>query len=674
MGELTRAFDWSKTSLGSPEVWSQSCLTSVYIMLTSKFPSLVFWGKELVTFYNDAFRPSLGNEGKHPSSLGQPGHISWAESWPVIGPMIHNIMAGGDAVWFEDQKLPIYREGRMGYAYWTYCFSPILDDDGSIGGLLVTCTETTRGVESLIQLGESESRFSNLVREANVGIVVLTGEEKKVEIANDGYARIIGFHAEQLLGKPIFDMIPAAKEVFEPVIDNVRNTEEIMYLYNAPYSVADENGNPKEGFVNLIYQPYREKDGSVTGVIVLAQDTTEQVLISQELNRQYEKEQKLNEELASINEELSAANEEMLIIQDDILSANARLTDSEERLRLTIESSNLGSCYMNMATREFIASPRMKELYGFYANEDMGFNDAVSLIADEYREMVLKAIDASLNQHQFYEVEYPVIGYHDKMLRWIKATGKIFDSDKSNAGIFFGTVEDITERKRDEQRKSDFIAMVSHEMKTPLTSMSGFIQLLQLEAVNIGNTFITSMSDKAARQVNKMTGMINGFLNVSRLESGKLTINKARFDLAQLIKDAEEESLSLYSTHRIIFHPAERIFVNADRDKMASVINNLVSNAVKYSAPGTAIHIVCIQENGMAQLSVSDEGAGIRKEDIPKLFDRYYRVEDQAMKAVSGFGIGLYLSCEIVHHHGGTIWVTSEVGEGSTFYFTIPID
>ncbi|WP_316757683.1 hypothetical protein [Pedobacter aquatilis] len=138
MGSLTRAYNWAITPLLDPKNWSQSHLCAVNTMLTSRFPMLVFWGKDLITFYNDAFRPSLGNDGKHPQSLGQPGHQSWSETWQVIGPMIEDIMSGGKAVWFEDQKLPLYRNGHVSYAYWTYSFSPLLDDDGSVGGILVS--------------------------------------------------------------------------------------------------------------------------------------------------------------------------------------------------------------------------------------------------------------------------------------------------------------------------------------------------------------------------------------------------------------------------------------------------------------------------------------------------------------------------------------------------------
>lgn len=152
MGALISQYDWSKTSVGAPDHWPLSLRTLMRMMLTSRFPMLIFWNKELLTFYNDAFRPSLRDNGKHPGSLGQRGEESWAESWPVIGPMIASIMAGGEAVYFADQKLPIYRDGQMGYAHWTYSFSPLTDDAGAVNGVLVTCLETTETVERLAHL------------------------------------------------------------------------------------------------------------------------------------------------------------------------------------------------------------------------------------------------------------------------------------------------------------------------------------------------------------------------------------------------------------------------------------------------------------------------------------------------------------------------------------------
>lgn len=178
--------------------------------------------------------------------------------------------------------------------------------------------------------------------------------------------------------------------------------------------------------------------------------------------------------------------------------------------------------------------------------------------------------------------------------------------------------------------------------------------------------------DRAKKQVGKMTKMINGFLNISRLESGKINIDRSIFDMADLIRESEAESLASITSHTVIYAPVERTIVDADMDKIGQVVHNLINNAVKYSPPGTTIRVGCETIDGNARVCVQDEGMGIKEADIDKLFERFYRVESAEMKSTSGFGIGLYLCAEIIQHHGGQIWVTSELGEGSTFYFSIP--
>src|SRR3954467_233293 len=142
MGALTRGFDWSRTSLGSPETWPQSRRVTVRLVLTSRHPMFIWWGPELIQFYNDAYRETMGPE-RHPSALGQPGRECWAEIWPISGPQIEQVMGGGGATWHEDQLVPVTRYGRLEQVWWTYGYSPIDEDDG-VGGVLVVCRDVTR--------------------------------------------------------------------------------------------------------------------------------------------------------------------------------------------------------------------------------------------------------------------------------------------------------------------------------------------------------------------------------------------------------------------------------------------------------------------------------------------------------------------------------------------------
>jgi two-component sensor histidine kinase len=141
LGALTRAFDWSKTSLGPPETWPQSLRVTVRLVLTSRHPMFIWWGEELIQFYNDAYRETMGPE-RHPSALGARGRECWAEIWDIIGPQIDYVMAGKGATWNEDQLVPVTRHGRREDVWWTYSFGPI-DVEGKVGGVLVVCRDVT---------------------------------------------------------------------------------------------------------------------------------------------------------------------------------------------------------------------------------------------------------------------------------------------------------------------------------------------------------------------------------------------------------------------------------------------------------------------------------------------------------------------------------------------------
>ncbi|WCT10321.1 PAS domain S-box protein [Mucilaginibacter jinjuensis] len=233
---------------------------------------------------------------------------------------------------------------------------------------------------------------------------------------------------------------------------------------------------------------------------------------------------------------------------------------------------------------------------------------------------------------------------------------------------------DITEKKLDETRKNDFIGMVSHELKTPLTSLGAIIQAANTKLKNSEDNFLASAMNKANQQVKRMTTMINGFLNISRLESGKIHIDKQVFDIETLIAEVIDEASLTATTQQIRFEKRGGTEVKADRDKIGSVISNLISNAQKYSFKGTIVEVACTASNKQVIISVKDSGMGIKQEDLSKIFDRYYRVEADQTRHIAGFGIGLYLSSEIISRHNGKVWAESEPGKGSIFYFSLPLE
>jgi signal transduction histidine kinase len=179
--------------------------------------------------------------------------------------------------------------------------------------------------------------------------------------------------------------------------------------------------------------------------------------------------------------------------------------------------------------------------------------------------------------------------------------------------------------------------------------------------------------DKANVQVKRMSNMINGFLNISRLESGKMQLVKQSFQLDELLKEVIKENELTTTSHIIHTNICDQVLINADRDKISSVISNLLNNAVKYSPKGKNIYVTCELTPTYARINIRDEGPGIEASDKEHLFERYYRAESSKTRYISGFGIGLYLSAEIVERHQGQIGVDSEPGHGSTFWFTLPV-
>jgi two-component system sensor histidine kinase VicK len=389
-----------------------------------------------------------------------------------------------------------------------------------------------------------------------------------------------------------------------------------------------------------------------------------------------------NEELTNINEKLIALNKELVFLQNELLNVNLKLEErvlnrtkelaySEALMHSAIESAQMGTWYIHTETKEFRSSARTIEIFGFDKDKKMTYNEVLAHIHPDHRQMVLNAIETSIHQCAPFNVEYQINKLHQDKIVWVRCIGNIHYDDNRKPDFITGVIQDITEQKYDEQRKNDFIGMVSHELKTPLTSLSAYIQILQKEFKG-SDKIIISLLDKAYGQMKRMNRIINGFLTISHLESGKIHLNKQHFRLDKLLATVMEEISMMGPDHQFEHIPGDEVVVFADQEKIINVISNILINAVKYSPGKTAIEVRCFKEGDIAIVSIKDYGIGIKSTEMEKLFERFYRVEDN--KSISGFGIGLYLSAEIVHRHNGKIWVESEIGKGSTFYFSLPID
>ncbi|MDB5135595.1 MAG: hypothetical protein JWP37_2198 [Mucilaginibacter sp.] len=779
MGQLTRSFNWEQSSVGNPDAWPQSLLTTVNIILNSRFPMFLWWGPDLIQFYNDAYRPSLGDDGKHPKALGQKGEDCWQEIWPVIKPLIDQVIAGGESTWSEDQLIPIYRNHQLEDVYWTFSYSKVNGECGTPAGVLVICNETTGKIHAFNALNDAKQelevakaeterqrdRLKQFFMQAPVGISVLDGPNMVYELVNPPYQQL--FAGRELLGKPVLEALPELKA--QPIADILRdvyNTGKSFEGKELLIPVARYDGGPLEDrFFNFYYQPRLNELGKVDGILVFVFEVTDMIvakrlveesetrfrnmieqapfallvtkgedLVFDEINQPmidligkggnikgkpwYEaipelKGQPILDKLyhtLHTGEEWTGYEQPITITRDgkpeqrhynitykpllengqitgvlqsaiDVtlqVKARQELEQAKDTLKLAISAAELGTFDMDMEKDTMEWDERCRNLFGISHNDRVTYKkDFIAGLHPDDRERVLKGIDNVFNRsvsNGDYDVEYRTVGAEDKMIRWIRAKGKAYFGDYDKPLRFIGSVLDITEQKNDELRKNDFIGMVSHELKTPLTSLTALIQILQAKSKKGDDDFTVNALDKANNQVKKMSALINSFLNVSRLESGKISLAKHQFELGELIDETIEEARLTMPGHVITLIQGEPVMIYADRDKIGSVISNFLSNAVKYSPRGNYIEINCQVADDAAKISVKDEGMGIKPGDIERIFERYYRVESTHRQHIAGFGIGLYLSAEIIERHDGEIGVESEVGKGSTFWFTLPVN
>lgn len=229
------------------------------------------------------------------------------------------------------------------------------------------------------------------------------------------------------------------------------------------------------------------------------------------------------------------------------------------------------------------------------------------------------------------------------------------------------------EQKKSLEQKDEFISIASHELKTPVTSIKGYIQLLRYNFKEEGNTKAEEMLGRADAQVNKLSKLISELLDVSKIENGQLQYTQERFSLGELVKEMVQELLNFSNTHELSYTIEDDCMVYGDRHKIGQVISNLIENAIKYSPFKSAIMIDVKAANGNACCSVQDYGMGIPHEECSKIFERFYRVGGSLESTYSGLGLGLYISAEIIKKHNGKLTVQSEYGKGSTFSFELPL-
>ncbi len=259
--------------------------------------------------------------------------------------------------------------------------------------------------------------------------------------------------------------------------------------------------------------------------------------------------------------------------------------------------------------------------------------------------------------------------------RWFMSRAYPELDENGNVKKWVGTSTDIDDMKKQEKQKNDFIKMANHELKTPVTTIKGYVQLLKKMRGESDDKFLVNSLNTIEKQVNKLTALIGDLLDISRIESGKLPLNKKEFSLLELVTETIEDIKASEQSHQINFElkHASDIEVFADKERITQVLNNLLTNAIKYSPQSDKVNVEMYVDGESAVVSVQDFGIGMEHDELTKIFERFYRVSGDDEETYPGFGIGLFIVQDILERHDGKIWVESKKNVGSKFYFALSL-
>lgn len=460
---------------------------------------------------------------------------------------------------------------------------------------------------------------------SSVDAIIGSSLNRVIDSWNNSAQRILGYRADEMIGRNLASIVLKDGQMkIDSVVSRLKQGD-VPSLIEIQFLTKDKLVLD----ASLTISPVRNDEGELIGLSHVVHDISKQKRIEQ------------------------------LII------------DNEEHLRLATQAAEIGIFDWDLTNGTIEWDARCRKLFGIGSDEIITTELLANGLHPEDKQKV-----SSLIQHAFdkvasagnYDAEYRVISPDNKM-RWIRAMGKAFFDEHDQPVRFIGAALDITNKKREEIRKNEFVSTVSHELKTPLTSVKSYVQILLARARNDNDEFAINALSRTEIQTNKMISMIQDFLSLAKMEEGKIQIIKEDFLLHILMREIVEDVLFLHPAYNIELKDCTTIKIHADKDKIGHVILNLLNNAIKYSLPANKIILGCVEENDRVKVYVTDEGVGINTVDLGKLFDRFYRAENEKTKNVSGFGIGLYIASEVLRYHNSSIEVESIEGKGSTFSF-----
>ncbi|MBF5028031.1 sensor histidine kinase [Planobacterium oryzisoli] len=530
---------------------------------------------------------------------------------------------------FRGDKVQCFlnREGVMEECFFDFVYSPIRDSGNTIIGVSVVATEVTSQVLSERKLSESELRFKELLLKADVSTAIYRGEDLVIEVANDKMLATWGKDAS-VIGRPLREALPEL--VGQPFFDLLLHVYRTGETYAATEDRVDlmTHGVLETFYYNFTYKAIRNSKGEIYAILNMAVNVTELVKAKHRLQESEAKYRNLSEAMPHI---VWTANNE-----GQFTYFNGRLSEYFEVDR---------------------ANPTQVSFAHLIHPEDL------SLLELTWRE--------ASEKKKGFDFEYRVRNEKTGEYIWFLSRAVPEFDSKGEVIQWIGSSIDINELKTLQSQKDTFLGIASHELKTPLTSIKIYAQVLERALKKAGDPKSATYAKKMDEQVNKLNSLIGDLLDVTKISAGKMQINEDMFDFKQLVDEVIEEQ-QLSCTHTIINNSEPVGMVFADRNRIAQVVTNLLSNAIKYSPGAEKVLVYTKVSSQGIQFCVQDFGIGMPEDKQHKVFDQYYRVSGDEQHTFPGLGLGLFIASQIIQRSGGKIWVRSVLGKGSTFCFSLP--
>src|ERR1700676_45315 len=669
MGALTRAYDWSRSPLGKPETWPQSLRTALRILLNSNHPMFIWWGPELIQFYNDAYRQTMGPE-RHPSALGQRGRECWAEIWDIIGPQIEQGMSGRGATGHENQLLPVPRHGRLEQVYWTSGHSTI-DEDDRVGGVLVVCRDVTRDYLAAAVLREREAELARVQQIGRIGGLEVALRPGFRNRRSPEYLLIHGLppeaanesHEDWVRRVHPEDREATEKRFRDAVAGNVRE-------YSVQYRII----RPSDGetrWISVKSTIERDADGKAVRLVGAHTDVTEQVMAEQALRQSEERFRKLADQLAELNATLAQRVEEKTRERDRIWNVSQDLLVVADRSGIWRTVNPAWTKTLSWSEAELLNR----------TSEWLEHPDDGGLTLSEEKKLIQGNLTVKFESR---------VRHKDGSYRWLSWTG-VPDRDH-----IYAVARDVTAEKAAAERlraaeeallqsqKMEAVGQltggIAHDFNNLLTGILGSLDLLQTR-LNQGRT------DNVARYINAamtsanraaaLTHRLLAFARRQPLIPKGVDVNQLVVSLEDLLRRTIGETIDLE-----IAAADDLWWTLCDPNQLESALLNLAINARDAMPDGGKLTVTtanarldsvtadtpALSPGDYICIGVSDTGVGMSAEVAARAFDPFFTTKPIGQ----GTGLGLSMIYGFARQSNGHVTIDSKLGRGTSVRLYLP--